>query len=100
MLETPVKFGGIFCFIKIALRVAVAGGCLQAAANEVADIDRFLNTFVASRIGTEILTTHYLMMTDPSSDGIISVNFDPEKVRYSIEQGRLVSVEIIYLLYF
>ena len=51
---------------------------------KVTDIDRFLNTFVASRIGTEILTTHYLMMTDPSardSDGIISVHFDPEKVR-------------------
>jgi pyruvate dehydrogenase kinase 2/3/4 len=73
------------------VRLIVAGmsQLRKKKAMEVTDIDRFLNTFVASRIGTEILTTHYLMMTDPSardSDGIISVHFDPEKVINGVVQ--------------
>lgn len=66
----------------VGLIVAGMSQLRRKKAMEVGDIDRFLNTFIASRIGTEILTTHYLMMTDPStnSDGIVSVNFDPERV--------------------
>lgn len=64
------------------VRLLVSGMSTLRRTNamEISDIDRFLDTFFASRIGTEILTSHYIMMTDPAgnnSGGIVSCEFDP-----------------------
>jgi len=50
-----------------------------------AELDEFLDYFFASRIGTEMLTTQFLLLNDNSANsGIVTKDFDPLKVIESV----------------